>query len=144
MARQEVHGFTGSVTLGTGLKIGIDVTGFSAAIEIDQVEIPPAFGSKWKKTVPGAGKVTGTLRGNLVWDDTGTMPFDPDNVGTGGVNWTNFIGTVTLTSATGCTITGTMFFHNVSIDRGNGQLGTIQAQFVNNDDDVDVTWDETA
>lgn len=136
MAKKTISGFSGSITLGTGIVVGVDVTGFSCEIDIEEDKIPPAFGSKWNTSAPGAGSVKGTLRGNLAYDAAGTKPFDPS-----GSDWTAFIGVVTLTSTTGCTITGTMMFNNVKLDRENGKHGTMEASFVNNLDDVAVTWD---
>ena len=138
MAKTNVKGFTGSVTLGTGLKIGIDITAFSGEIDIDEDVIMPPFGSKWKQIALGAGSFKGSLQGNMVYNVSNTKVFDPS-----GSDWANFQGTVTLTCDTGCTITGTMVFSNVKFNRENGKHGTVEATMANALDDLAVTWDET-
>lgn len=139
----EVHGFNGDVTFGTGLTCGALITGFSANLDIDQVEVPPPFGSKMKKTKLGAGKFSGTLRGHLQYNASGSLPFDVSSVGTGKTNWDNMEGSLTLQCEEGCTIVMTASLFNFQIERENGGLATFSCQFANSEDDLVVTWDQT-
>lgn len=138
MAEHELSGFDGNVAIGTGVAVGLAVTKWAAVHAIDQVKVPPAFGSKYRKTKAGPGEITGSLEGNLVAGASGNKPFDPS-----GTDFSSFIGVLTLTGESGCTIVGTFLFHNVAIDRGNGALGTVKADFSNAEDDCVVTWAES-
>lgn len=145
MAKTEIYGgYNGNVTFGTGIKAGIDVTGFTCAHTIEEVVVPPAFGEKYAKSRPGAARLTGTLRGTLVQGASGNKPFDPtDQSGGATVDFDNMIGTLTLQAEAGCTIAATCLLHTTSITRNNAGEGTIEIQFSNSEDDVAVTWDES-
>lgn len=136
MAKQEVRGFTGSMTTPTGTKF--DVVGYAVGLHMDDIVIPAAFGSRWKKHDLGAGELTGSLHGTPTFDAASTNPM---NLGT--TDWANFKASCVLTFATNCTITCTIAVRDVELTYENGQVAAISANFSNADEPV-VAWDESA
>lgn len=136
MPRTEITGFSGAADSPTGCKF--DIVAWSATLSIEQIKIPPAFGTKWTKTALGPGEFTGSLRGTVVFDASSTNPMDLDASAT---SWSNLSWSATLTATTGCTFTGTLVLYNIAVERPNGGLMTITADFANAAADMADTWD---
>lgn len=146
MAVTDIAGEGGAVVLdmdtstSSSSLVNMGVVDWSATVEVDQINLPPAFGQKWEGHRSGAGRVRGSISGKLRYAAAETAPWTH---GTNTDAFSAFTGTATLTATTGCTIVGTLNFSNVAINRSRVGDTTISADFVNYGNDVTVTWATT-
>lgn len=114
-------GNDGSVTIGaTG--VAFKVTAWQASVEVDAAVAPAAFGEDWEEAALTTGRVTGSLTGKLGSDTVLDLPAD-------GEGWGDFAGTLTLTMATGKTISGPALITVVSPGLARNGAGEITVNF---------------
>lgn len=140
----DIAGFGGQFASGNDLVFNANE--WSATVDIDNIEVPAAFGEKWHGHALGAGRVTGTVTGKVAYNASNTAPIPlPTATGnTQSFSALGFEGTATLTATTGCTLYGTFIFHNVVLRRPHSGYMEITANFANSGSDVIMNaWDET-
>jgi len=134
-----IAGFNGAFDSGDGTADAA-VTSWSATIGIDANKIEPPFGSKWRRTVLGAGEVTGSLTAELQFNAAATAPFTISDA-----DWSSMTGlTILLTADTGCNLTFTGCLFNPTMSYTNGGVAQLTCDFANTGTDAALTWDETA
>jgi hypothetical protein len=114
-------GNDGSVTLGpTGVKF--QITQWQATVEVDVAVAPRAFGEIWEEAKLTGGRVTGSLTGKLSSELVLDLPPISGD-------WDGWEGTITLTMASGKTISGPGLISSVSPSLSRDGAGEISANF---------------
>lgn len=135
MAATDIVGGTSGAVTAAGF--GVDLDSWSARIGAEDTVAYRTFASKWKnkKNIGYGG--SGSFRGTIQYDDTGTAPMPTDTT----IDADGFEGvSLTLTAETGCTYTGTANITVVDLtrDAADRMIGTFNFEF---DGPVTQTWD---
>ena len=134
-----IAGFGGAMTLPSGMNCKIRA--WEAALDLDTIAIPPAFGESWEGAAPTVGRMTGSFSGRLDDNVASTIPFT--NPGTA-TSWAaTFQASITLTASTGCTYALTVIISNYTVRREHVGYAEVQGRFRNASGDLVVTWDQT-
>lgn len=137
MARTTIAGFGGAFDSGDATNDAA-VLSWSGTQAIDANKVEPPFGTKWRRTVLGAGEFTGSLTANVEYDVAASQPFDPSDA----TDWASMTGlTIVLTAFTGCTYTFTGCLFNCTTTAVNGGVATFTADFANTSNDLAIVWD---
>ena len=142
MAAVDLAGYIGSATA-TIPGFGATLDGWSATISMTTA-VFSIFGSPWKSSKLGIGQMTGSVTGTLKFNAANNAPFPDDGASPRIIDLQNFVGSTVLTAFTGCTLTATCNYTNVTIGRPDpGGKSEFSADF-KSDGAVALAWDETS